>query len=309
MAVTTDPFVAADLAGFINEVWPGLVDQELFAKSVFANFCSDISSYMAAGGDIAHIPDLFTNALTVSTQTTQGAEITTAGPAQVDTTLTVDTHKYSAYIVGDKDLVQISRNYDYSMEYARKAAGGLSIALEDALAALWSNLTTNTVGATSAALSDLNIRQAINKLADTNFDVQNDGAFFLRPTAFWTQVAGVQKFYDASMRGTLNNGASVTGGFPEKDFQRGLVGRFYGIPVYVSSRVVSALLTFRNMLLMPECHRYAVQTKGGSRVRVQAENAIRNLGLLTVADIIYGVKTVREGAGVAINVSNSATTA
>ncbi|MEK9207458.1 MAG: hypothetical protein AAB922_03185 [Patescibacteria group bacterium] len=308
MAVTTDPFTGTDLAGFINEVWPGLVDQEMFAKSVFANFCSDISSYMSAGGDIAHIPDLFTNALTVSTQSTEGAEITTAGPAQTDTTLTVDTHKYTAYIVGDKDLVQISRNFNYSLEYAKKAAGGLSIALEDALAALWSNLSTNSVGATSAALSDLNVRQAVNKLADTNFDVQNEGAFFLRPTAFWTQIAGVAKFYDASIRGVMGTGSATTGGFPEKDFTRGLVGRFYGIPVYVSSRVVSALQTFRNMLLLPECHRYALQTRGGSRVRVRSEDQLRNLGLLTVADIIYGVKTVREGAGVAVNTNNTATT-
>ena len=37
-AVTTDPFVNTDLAGFIPEVWPGPIMEELFAKAVSANF-------------------------------------------------------------------------------------------------------------------------------------------------------------------------------------------------------------------------------------------------------------------------------
>lgn len=310
MAVTTDPFTGTDLAGFINEVWPGVVDQEMFAHSVFANFCRDLSPYMSAGGDTVHVPDLFTNSMTVSSQSTQGAEVTTASPAQVDTTLSIGTHKYVAYIIGDKDKQQLSSNYNYTEEYGKKAAGALSIALEDALAALWSSLTTNSVGTTSAVISDLNVRQAINKLAATDFDVINQAGFFFHPTAWWTQAAGIAKFYDQSIAGPANQtGATRTGNFGAMDFSRGLISQLYGIPVFQSSRIVSGLQTYRNMLLMPEALTFALQTPNGKKVRVQSSYLVQNLGLLTVADILYGVGAVRQGAGVAINTSNSATTA
>ena len=109
MGVTTDPFVAADLAAMIPEIWTNIVEEQMFESAVFSNFFLNLSSYMTEGGDIAHIPDVYTNAFTVQTQSTQGAEITTAGPAQVDTTLTVDTHKYIAQIIGDKDLQQLKK--------------------------------------------------------------------------------------------------------------------------------------------------------------------------------------------------------
>lgn len=94
MAVTTDPFTATDLAAVISETWTTIVNEKTFDETVLANFITDLSEFATEGSDIFHVPDLYTNALTVSTQSTQGAEVTTAGPAQVDTTLTVNTHKY-----------------------------------------------------------------------------------------------------------------------------------------------------------------------------------------------------------------------
>ena len=139
MAVTTDPFVAADLAGFIPEVWTPIVNEQFFASFVFANFCQNLSSYAAEMGDIFHVPDIFTNTFTAQTQSTQGAEITTAGPAQVDTTMTVNTHKYVAYLIGDKDLKQLMKPYGYNEVYARKAGKTLATALEASMSALWSS--------------------------------------------------------------------------------------------------------------------------------------------------------------------------
>jgi len=93
MALTTDPFDATELSAFISETWVPLVNEAFFAKTVFANFCTDLSSYAANGSDIFHLPDVFTNVTTAQTQSTEGAEVTTAAPAAIDTTLTVDTHK------------------------------------------------------------------------------------------------------------------------------------------------------------------------------------------------------------------------
>ena len=137
MAVTTDPFVAGDLAAVISETWTTIVNEKTFNDTVFANFCTDLSEFTVDGSDIFHVPDVYTNALTVGTQATQGAEITTAGPAMVDTTLTVNTHSYVAFLIGRKDFNQIASKYNVMAIYAREAKSLLEETLEVAIAALW----------------------------------------------------------------------------------------------------------------------------------------------------------------------------
>lgn len=52
MAVTTDPYTNSDAAAFIPEVWSTMVNEALFAKTVAANFFSDLSGFIQEGGDI-----------------------------------------------------------------------------------------------------------------------------------------------------------------------------------------------------------------------------------------------------------------
>lgn len=304
MAVTTDPFVAADLAAMIPEVWTPVVLEELFAKTVAANFFTDLSPYAQEGGDIFHVPDVFTNTFTAQTQSTQGAEITTAGPAQVDVTVTVNTHQYIAHIIGDKDLRQLSKSYDFNEVYARKTGSILADALEDALFALWSGLSTNVIGDTATILNDSEIRQGINALATANFDLR-ECAFFFHPYVFWVQLASIAKYYDNSQYGVNTQSFVREGNFGPMDASRGLRGQLYGIPVFHSSNVVSGLQTYRNLLAHKNAFGFAVQTPGGSKVRVQSGNLFQNLGFLTVTDILYGVAELRDAAAVVLNASSA----
>lgn len=317
MAVTSDPFTGTDLAGFIPEIWPGLIMEELFAGAVGANFFTDLSPYARGGGDIFHVPDIFTNAMTVGTQSTQGAEITTASPAQVDVTLTINTHSYVAYIIGDKDMAQLARIYDFNTVYTSKSAKTLRITLEDAIFGLWSGLSTNVVGDTATVLSDAEIRQGINKLETLNFDV-NDGdvAFFFHPYTYWVQLGATTKYYDQSARGPLSAAGFVaTGGFGNQapNSPSGLKGTLYGIPVNVTSRIVSGLQTYRNLLAHKSAFGFGTQylstpgsmTTEDSRVRAQSAYQLRNLGYLTVVDMIYGVVELRDAAAVVLNGSSA----
>jgi hypothetical protein len=52
---------------------------------------------------------------------------------------------------------------------------------------------------------------------------------------------------------------------------------------------------------------FGIQTPGGSKVRVQSEYLLENLGLLIVTDIIFGTIVVRDPFGVVITVSDTAT--
>jgi len=309
MAVTTDPFIKTDLDARINEIWTPMVLEEMFAATVAANFFTNLTPYFEVmGGDIAHILDVYTNSFSVQTQTTQGTEITTESPAQGDVTLTLDTHKYIATLLGDFHKQLLLKSFDFAGTYAKKMGGSLADALEDSILALWSGSTGNTAsGDTATVLTDLEVRTAIAALVDGNHDAVRRAAFIVHPNVYWLQLAGITKYYDASSVG-VNPSIVRNGNFGSMDFSRGLVGGLYGIPVYTTTNVVSALGTYRNLLALPEAFGFALTTPGGSKVRIQSSNELRNLSTLTVADIMYGVAEIRDEAAVLLNASNTATT-
>lgn len=304
-AVTSDPFTATDLAAVISETWTTIVNEKTFNDTVLANFITDLSPFATEGSDIFHVPNLYTNALTVATQSTQGAEITTASPAQVDTTLSINTHQYVAFIIGDKDLVQIASKYSVNEMYAREAVSLLTEALEAAIAALWSSLSTNVIGDTATVLSDAEIRTGIYNMENLKYKL-SDCAFFFHPYVYWIQLHAVVKYYQQYSYGPSDApGAVRTGNFGVAGYQQNFKGFLYGIPVYTTTNIVSGLQTYRNLLLHKRAFGFAIQSKGGNKVRVQTENAIRNLGMLTVVDMKYGVAVLREEAAVLLNASSA----
>jgi hypothetical protein len=152
-------------------------------------------------------------------------------------------------------------------------------------------------------LNDAEIRQSIEKLATANYDLR-ECAWFFHPYIYWVQLGAVAKYYDASQYGK-NPGYVNTGAFGAADVSRSLMGQLYGIPVFTSSRVVSGLLTYRNLLAHKSAFGYAVQTNGGNKVRVQMANRPEFLSAVTVADILYGVGVLREPAAVVVNASTA----
>lgn len=305
-AVTSDPFVGTtDLSAVISETWTTIVNEKTFDDAVLSNFITDLSDFATEGSDVLHVPDAYTNAFTVIAQSTQGAEITTAGPATVDTTLSMSIHNYIAWIIGDKDLVQIASKYKINEVYARQAKGLLVEALETSIAGLWSTLTTNTVGDTATVLSDAEIRQALNLMESGKYHL-NECAFFFHPYVYWNQLHAVVKYYSQYSAGPSNVAGPVrTGNFGVAGYAQNYKGVLYGVPVYTTTVIVNALLTYRNFLIHERAFGFAVQTKGSGMVRVQMENAIRNLGMLAVVDIVYGVAALRQQAGVLLNASNA----
>jgi hypothetical protein len=300
-ASPTDAYTNADVAAMIPEVWSPIVNEPLFPKAVLSNFFTDLSEYMSEGGDIVHVPDIYTNTFSVQTQSTQGAGIVDESVAQVDTTLTVNLHKYVAWIIGDLTMKQLAKKYSLNEKYAKEAQNLLVMALEDSLAALWSSLSTNSIGDTATVLSDAEIRDAIYALDNLNFDL-TETAFFFHPFVYWTQLGGIAKYYTHQ---TSELGFIRSGNFGPGDASRGLRGVVYDQPIYVTNRIVSGLQTYRNLFAHPSAFGFAIQTTGGGRIRVQADYQLQNLGTLTVCDIIYGVAVLREPAACVVNANTT----
>lgn len=304
MALATSQFSAATVVSVIPEIWTPMVLDQLFAKTVAANFFTDLSDYAAGGGDILHVHDIFTNTLSSNAQSTAGAAINLQNPATTDVTLTINTHRYVGIQVPDEVAVQIGSGLPgISRLYTQRMGSILADDLEDSIFGLWSSLSTNSVGDTATVLSDSEIRQSIEKLATANFDLR-ECAWFVHPYTFWVQLASIAKYYDASIYGS--GGSFVReGNFGPMDASRGLQGILYGMPVFVSSNVVTNQLTNRNIFAHKSAWGFATQTPGGSRVRIQAQNHIDYLSNVVVADIWYGVAELRDAAAVVVNGASS----
>ena len=307
----TAPYTAADVAAMTPEIWSPIVNEPNFPKAVFMNFFTDLTEFATDGGDRIHVPNIYTNVFTASTQSTEGNAVVDQSPAQVDVYLDVDTHIYVAWIIGDRTMKQLAKFYNLNEKYAREAKNVLTVAVEGSLAALWSSLSTNVVGDTTTTLSDAEVRDAINALDTLNYDL-SETAFFVHPFVFWTQLGGITKYY-SQYASNLN--FIRTGNFGLADATRGLRGMLYDQPVYVTTNIVSGLQTYRNLFAHKSAFGFAFQTPGmgsgmgnGGKFRVQADYLLQNLGMLTVVDAIYGVAVLREPAAVVVNANSTAKT-
>ncbi len=307
MALSSDPWDSTELAAYIGEVWPGLVNEEFFAGAVATNFFQDLTPFAQVGGDIFHIPNVFTNTFTPQTQSTQATEVTTEAPAAVDDTLTIDNHVYIATLLGDMDAQQIMSVYNLSEIYNRQVRGTLLEDLEGDIFALQSSVSSNTVNDTASIINDTDLRLAIEPLdsADVPLD---ELAFFFHPYSYWSQILAIQKYYDASQAGWSRDPSALirSGNFGITDgMKRSLKGQLYGIPIFTSSKVVNTLLACKNLLAHKSTFAFAIQTPGGSKIRFQAANWLENIATLAVWDMINGVAEMREEAATRIDGSNA----
>lgn len=306
----TAAYTATDLAAMINEVWTNMVLEARFEGLTIINHATDLSEYMSEGGDIAHVPNIYTNLFTVSTQTTQGDGVVDQSPAQVDVTLTVNTHKYIAFVIGDKDMKQLASKYSLNEKYMKEATRLCLQAIEDALFALEASVTTNTTGNAAGAVTDLHIRTAIQKLTSSSGNVfpTSEMAFFWDPAIYWLQITAYQKYYDKSQNGM--DSVVATGNFgPMGSGNSAYVGKLYNIPCYISPRVVKATNVAQNLLLHKEAFGFAIQNLGANRVRPQVSYLHQNLATLATVDTIFGVGVLREVAACLIEGLNTTTVA
>lgn len=308
MAVTSDPYTATDLQYVIGEKWADMLLEPQFAKVSILNWATDLSEFLDEG-DILNIPDIYTNVFTAQTQSTQGAEITTESVATANRQLTVNTHKYVAFLIGDKDMVQMFKRYRLVEKYIDEATNLLVKGVEESLFGLWSSVTTHTVGDTSSSITDADIRKAFAKLTGsetTNAVELEDLMLFVHPDVYFRQLFGIAKYYDHSISGL---DLIKTGNFGSMQPH----GHVYGVPIMYSSRVVSSLQTYRNLMCTREALGFAFQTQlmsngAGGRFRPIVTYEHRNLATLATVDTLYGVAVLRENNACVINANTTAVT-
>ena len=283
------------LAESIPLLWGEKINEFFKLKLMIADFFVDRSSELAGGGSALYTPNLTEFAANSKTNATA---VTLNAPTDTKVTLTVDQWYEVSFAIEDREAAQVKHSYYLQERYAQSSGYTMAKKLEVALAELFDNFSTS-VGASTTALADSEIRAAIAALENVGIDTTQDVAFFIHPNVFWKQIQNLDKF-SLAVNSPVNDPTAKT---PK--------ATLYGIPVYVSANIqqISGTVGRSGALAHKDALHFATSPlgSGGSLgssmtgrygVRVQSNYIPEYLSTLTTADLLYGVVENRDNAGV-----------
>lgn len=291
MALGTNHFTTTTADVMIPEVWAPRVNNFYRARLQAAMFFEDWSEDASEGGDIIHVPNI--SQMSANNKTV-GSQVTLNAPTETKIDLTINTHKEVSFVIEDAVASKIKKSYKAQELYAQNAGYTAAATLEDAILALFTGFS-QTVGDSSTALNDSNIRQAIAYL-DVAEVPQEDRAFFLHPNVIWTQLMGIDKF--TLVQNTLGADPVL----------KGQIGYLYGFPVVKTSRLGVSLGSRIGAFAHKSAIAFATANIAGGNtpdtVRLQTSYLQEYLGYLVTADVIFGVIENRDTSGVYIKTSS-----
>lgn len=283
MALGTTHTSSTTLDTLIPEVWSSRMNDFFREKLVASNFFTDLSSELANGGDVLHIPSLTQMSANVKGN---GSQITLNAPTETKIDLTVNTWKEVSFLIEDREAQIVLNSYYLQERYMKNAAYTAANVLEQAIIDLAAGFSQIT-GASNTTVADSDVRGAI-KYLDIALVPQEDRAFFFHPKAIWADLMALDRF-------TLL--VNTKGADP---VMKGHIGYLYGIPVISHANIgVTTGAGLRNFL----AHKDAI-VHAHTVLRTQVNYIPEYLGTLVTADILYGVVENRDTAGVWIKCSS-----
>lgn len=273
MALGTSHMSSTTLDKVLPEIWSSKMNEYFRANLVAASFFTDLSSDVAGGGDVLHIPSL--SELTAAAKV-NGAEVTLNSPTETSTDLAINVWTEASFMIEDKEAKQVLQSYNIQKRYIESAAYACAKKYDTDICALFVAGAGYSTGTSAAAVLDSDIRSAIRQLDAAN--VPQDGrAFFFTPKAIWTDLQSIDRF---SLLVNTNGADPVL---------KGHIGYLYGIPVVVTT-ILTASLGSGGFAL---AHKDGIVHATAGGVRMQVNYIPERLGYLGTADVIYGVKLNR----------------
>ena len=265
----------------IPEIWSDKMNN-FYRENLYAvSFFTDLSSELAGGGDVLHVPNL----TEMIAHPKGNAEVVKVNnPTEDAQDLTVNTWYECSFAIEKREAQIVKKSYRLQETYAKNAAYTVGAVYEDAILALFPSFS-QVVGTSAAALADSNIVRAIQYLDEADAP-QEDRAFFLSPKQVWSDLALIDKF--SLLVNTLGADPVL----------KGHVGYLYGIPVIKSSRIGATLGSANSAL----AHKDAI-IHASTIMDVDTNYIPQYMSYLTTADVMYGVVENRDTSGVWIKTS------
>ena len=271
MDVTTE-------AAFIPTIWSKYVIRAREQKLLFARLVNrkyeDDASY-GATINIPNVSHLTTGLKNLSANTAVNYETVT----EVSTQITIGTWAYSAIAVESatkkqsyKDLMQL---------YAPEQGYALGLRVDDDLAALVDDLTTNQTGTMGSAVTFEQFKQARRMLNDANVPRKGRVACFSPQSE--EDLLGLAQF-------TSEDYSKLQGSVDDDD-DMGFIGTWFRMPIYVSTNVEGDNTAGHdNCMFHQDAFALVMQMNPTSHTFFDVDY----LAMKSVVEQLYGVKTVRD---------------
>jgi hypothetical protein len=266
---------------FIPEIWADGIYKYFERKTVFRGLVDDYSALVAGKGygDAINIPEM---SIVSASDKSAGADVSYDATATTTTQLSINKHKYVAKLFEDVALIQSEA--DLVEKYARMMGEALARQVD---ADIWAELDGLNQSQDLSADNTLNaatFEAALATLGENDVPyMDGECSMVVNPTLFadiLNPSAGIAQYF-------IRNDAVGEG---NKGLRSGMVGSLYGIDVYMSNTVSSALTD--GTVAGGIFHKSAAVFASQQSVRVQSEYSVDALGTKVVSDLLYGVKLI-----------------
>ena len=266
---------------FIPEIWADGIYKYFERKTVFRGLVDDYSALVSnkGYGDAINIPEM---TLISATGKDAGADVSYDATATTTTQLAINKHKYVAKLFEDIALIQSEA--DLVAKYSRMMGEALARQVDADIWAELDGLNQSIDLSADNTLTAAVFESALANLGENDVPyMDGECAMVVNPTLFadiLNPSAGIAQYF-------IRNDAVGEG---NKGLRSGMVGSLYGIDVYMSNTVSSALAdcTVSGAIF----HRSACAFASQQEVRVQSEYSVDALGTKVVSDLLYGVKII-----------------
>lgn len=305
MALGTNHETITTSAAFIPEIWSDEVLGAYKANLVVAGMVKKMG-FKGKKGDTVHVPVPARGAASAKAASTQVTLITDTA-----TTLDIAIDQHFEYSRLIEDIAEVQRLSSARAWYTDDAGYALAKQVDTALLAnaatfqagtaystaviggdgttVWDGSASTNTG-NGSNLTDAGLRRAIQTLDDG--DVPLDQRVLLINPGQKNVLLGIDRF----------NSSDFIGNDPR--VKSGKFGDIYGVQVYVTTNLptVAADDTTTNYKACVLMNKEAIVHAEQMAVRTQTQYKQEWLGDLFTADTIYGTKTYRDEAGVALMV-------
>jgi N4-gp56 family major capsid protein len=306
MPLGTNHVTTTTAGTFIPEIWSDEI-VAAYKKNLVASNLIKKMGFKGKKGDAVHIPSPTRGNASLKAAQTQ---VSLIAATETEIVVLIDKHyEYSRLIEDiveaqalsslrqfytddagyalarqmDSDLIQLGRGTNGGNQANAAYAGAFSGA--DGTTAYVAGTNTGV-----GALTDAAIRRTIQRLDDQ--DVPMDNRFLIIPPSSRNTLMGINRFTEQAFVGEVGGGNTI---------RNGEIGNVYGIPVFVTTNADTTTGTTptRIALLGHKDFAVCVEQMG---VRSQTQYKQEYLGTLFTADMLYGVKELRDGSAVALAV-------
>jgi len=251
------------------------VKEELVLLPLIKHYDADVK----AGGQTLEIPNVSSITANLKAQNTL---VTLNSNTETKTTITLDKHYESSFIV--EDLVKVQSVYDTRSDYTKAAAYAIAEKIDTTLATAMTSAFTG-YGAYGTAISD-NLILTVNRYLSESLAPRTDRSIVVHPKGE-AEMLAIDKFvrYDA-----------LGGPADSNSIKTGKIGQIYGAEVFVTTNLVyldTATDEYSSLFFHKEAFAVAMQMEP----RTQAQYKQEHLGWLVTVDVLFGCKALRSGFG------------